>query len=61
MLRHAGLSGIVILLKMRKGASDAEMCLGWLVVVGLEGGDHCDYLCNEGLSLMKGMRLEKES
>lgn len=31
------------------------------MVVGLEGGDQCDDLCNEGLSFMKGMRLERES
>ena len=31
------------------------------MVVGLEGGDQCDDLCNVCLSFMKGMRLERES
>lgn len=54
MLRHTGLSGIAILLKMfEKRSQLCRMCLGWLMVVGLEGGDQCDDLCNEGLSFMK--------
>lgn len=67
MLRNTGLSGTMMLLKIfKKGSHLCKMCIiSWLMVVGstlvgLEGGDQCDYMCNEGLSFMRGMGVERK-
>ena len=67
MMRNTGLRGTMILLKIfKKGSHLCKMCIiSWLMVVvstlvGLEGGDQCDYLRNEGLSFTQGMGVERQ-